>query len=201
MSLFNSLKIALISFLFLTQITSSFAQNMVKMTGGCSYKGDKLPLEVSLYEALETEEKMVNEIINSVGLPQNFIILSSPEVDNACATILFNTHTKKYDRVIIYNPLFILTLQDEVGDWAVKSVLAHEIGHHLAGHSFGTTVISEQEADRFAGFILSKMGATEKEALSAIEALLKNTPPNSTHPPYGARYVITSSAWREAKQK
>jgi len=45
------------------------------------------------------------------------------------------------------------------------------------------------------------MGATEKEALSAIEALLKNTPPSSTHPPYGARYFITSSAWREAKQK
>ena len=71
------------------------------------------------------------------------------------------SHRKRY---ILYNPTYITTLNNLTKNkWAVMALLAHEVGHHLNGHTIrkgGSTPELELQADEFAGFILHKLGAT-----------------------------------------
>ena len=76
-------------------------------------------------------------------------------------------------RVIAYNRQFMQDVARTTGDsdWSGTSILAHEIGHHLSGHTLlpgGSKPPIELEADKFSGFVLFKMGATLPEAEKAI---------------------------------
>ena len=49
--------------------------------------------------------------------------------------------------------------------WSNMAILAHEVGHHINGHTLSGDLsqyesrLEELEADEFAGFVLSKLGA------------------------------------------
>ena len=61
--------------------------------------------------------------------------------------------------------------------WAPVSIMAHEIGHHLSGHTItsgGSRPAIELEADKFSGYVLYRMGATQTAATKAIMALVDN---------------------------
>ncbi|MGZ8545123.1 MAG: hypothetical protein ACXWV0_07485, partial [Flavisolibacter sp.] len=77
-----------------------------------------------------TESRNIaQEIIDIVGLKPNFEVREA-NVPNAAA-IVYNG--KRY---VLYNPTFIRQLEQSTGTkWAGISVLAHEIGHHLNGHT------------------------------------------------------------------
>ena len=111
--------------------------------------------------------KTVVHIIRETGLAQNFIIL--PEnVNNVKAYIENN------ERIIAYNPEFMKKLQGDT-NWPGISVLAHQIGHHLSNHELknGVPNIQEEiEADKYAGFILYKLGASLDEALRALQIVI-----------------------------
>ena len=75
-------------------------------------------------------------------------------------------------RVIAFNKDFIGLVKRATGGnaWAPVSVMAHEIGHHLSGHTItpgGSQPPTELEADKFSGFVLYKMGASLDDASSA----------------------------------
>src|SRR5213592_2970096 len=99
---------------------------------------------------------IIRDIIAVVGLKPNFEIKEG-NIPNAAAVIY---NGKRY---IVYNPQFISKLNAAAGTrWAVVSVLAHEVGHHLNGHTLmntGSQPALEIEADEFSGFVLKKMGA------------------------------------------
>jgi len=99
------------------------------------------------------------------GLLSNFIIKTA-DVPNAKASISGST------RYVLYNQLFMKRVKQQTNtDWAAISILAHEIGHHLSGHTLddqGTRPNKELEADRFSGFVLAKMSATLEEAIITI---------------------------------
>lgn len=64
------------------------------------------------------------------------------------------------------------------------SILAHEIGHHLLGHTISigsSNPQDELEADKFSGFVLYKMGASLNDAVQAIQLLGSDTD-SKTHP-------------------
>ena len=72
---------------------------------------------------------MVNLIVDVVGLKPNFTVKAG-HVDNAAAVI---SNGKRY---ILYNPIFIKQIKNAVKtDWGSMSILAHEVGHHLNGHT------------------------------------------------------------------
>lgn len=122
----------------------------------------------------EYVESVVNLILDYTGLPKNFT-LEEVNWGNAAAFIDYSKQDSSY-RKITYQPDFFLKLNDSTGNfWASISILAHEIGHHLSGHT-ETKKFNNQfeiEADKFSGFILNRMGATLEDARAAIETVIK----------------------------
>jgi hypothetical protein len=85
-------------------------------------------------------------------------------------------------------------------DWASISILAHEIGHHLNGHTLdnlGSRPDKELEADDFSGFVMFKLGASLQDAQKAISTLVSEEG-SSTHPGKFARLTAIQKGWSRA---
>lgn len=143
---------------------------------------------------------MVDRIMGYTGLPANFVVTAGP-VPNALAVIMLDAQ-KIPQRVIAFNPDFIDTTQRVTGGgpWGPVSIMAHEIGHHLSGHTItagGSRPGLELEADKFSGYVLYKMGAPLAEATKAIDALGSETE-QPTHPAKSRRIAAIGQGWQEA---
>jgi hypothetical protein len=144
----------------------------------------------------EAEAKaIISRITGVVGLKPNFQIKTG-NVDNAAALVYGG---KRY---IIYNPVFIRQITAAVKtDWGSISILAHEVGHHLNGHTLtgkGSIPSLELEADEFSGYVLRKMGASLAEAQAAMQVLAsaKDSP---THPARTKRIAAIRQGWNSAQ--
>lgn len=139
----------------------------------------------------------VAKIVSYTGLSQNFEVVENPNIKTAIAYI------KKRKRYIAYNPEFMLRVKDRTkSDWGAISVLAHEIGHHLAGHTLVKRNRKPQEeldADRFSGFILHQMNATLDEAKTAIRSIELDSDPER-YPPKTERLVAITLGWLDANK-
>ncbi|MBV9987478.1 MAG: M48 family metalloprotease [Chitinophagaceae bacterium] len=139
--------------------------------------------------------EIINDIIAVVGLKPNFEVQAMSKIDNAAAV----TYNGK--RFIVYNPQFITNLNIAAGNkWAAVSVLAHEIGHHLNGHTLsgqGSLPALELEADEFSGFVLQKMGATLSQAQAAMK-IAGNYKESLTHPAGQDRLAAIQKGWNRA---
>jgi hypothetical protein len=137
----------------------------------------------------------VRMITQHSGLSPNFVVRENLEVKTAIAFI------KSRKRYIEYNPDIISGIVDSSHtDWAAVSILAHEIAHHFLGHTLDPTRISpgdELACDKYSGFILQRMGATEEEAVAAI-TIAGTTKATSSHPPRQARIEAISQGWQES---
>ena len=120
----------------------------------------KTSADTSMMKISDVRE-MLQEIIDITGLQTDFK-LKEANVLNIEASV---SHRKRF---ILYNPAYITTLNNLTKNkWAVMTLLAHEVGHHLNGHTIrkgGSTPELELEADEFAGFILHKLGATLEQS-------------------------------------
>jgi hypothetical protein len=137
---------------------------------------------------------VVREIIDVIGLKPRFE-LRAANIENAAAVIY---NGKRY---ILYNEDFLAAINNAVHtDWAGVSILAHEIGHHLNGHTLtraGSNPADELEADEFSGFVLRKMGASLAEAQAAMN-LLSEEHSSATHPGRSYRLASISKGWNSA---
>jgi len=140
---------------------------------------------------------IIKEIIDVVGLKPRFEVREA-NIDNAAA-VIYNGQ-----RYILYNRQFVAAVNNAVKtDWAAVSILAHEIGHHLNGHTLsgsGSNQQDELEADEFSGFVLRKMGASLADAQAAI-GLLSDEAGSYTHPGRSARLASISKGWRSASDQ
>jgi hypothetical protein len=138
--------------------------------------------------------QMISLITDVVGLKSNFKIKAG-DVDNAAAVIYSG------QRYVLYNPVFIRQVKNAVKtDWAGISILAHEVGHHLNGHTLlrsGSTPAIELEADEFSGFVLRKMGASLSES-QAVMRLISNERGSKTHPQRSKRLASIEKGWTKA---
>lgn len=142
----------------------------------------------------EAPRDIIGEIIDVIGLKPRFEVRSA-NIDNAAAVIY---NGKRY---ILYNERFLASINNAVHtDWAGVSILAHEIGHHLNGHTLssrGSNHADELEADEFSGFVLRKMGASMEEAQAAMQVLSEERS-SATHPGRSYRLAAISKGWRNA---
>lgn len=166
----------------------------------CRYEGGKIEGSIGGLAESAARAGVIARILRYTGLPANFQVMESAEVPNAAAVIL-KGEDGLLKRVIAYNEKFM----DEVSThtaWAGTSILAHEIGHHLCGHTLlpgGSQPPSELEADSFSGFVLAKMGATLEEAQQAMRALGSDSG-SATHPPKGSRLNAIAAGFRQSKE-
>ncbi|WP_294822492.1 hypothetical protein [uncultured Flavobacterium sp.] len=165
-----------------------------KYTAMCSYYGETISGDIEAYEAGRTAGNVVKDIMSVIGLKSNFE-LRAANVPNAAAVIL------KSKRYILYNPDFMDKINSATGNkWAAISILAHEIGHHLNGHTLdkvGSRPQTELEADEFSGFVLRKMGASLVEAQSAM-AMIASLKGSHTHPAKNDRLAYIATGWKSA---
>lgn len=163
----------------------------------CSYYGEELPNAVHTFSSDNEAETVIRTIMSATGLPKNFKIRAAG-IPNAAAVI------KGSDRYILYNQNFIHSLKAATrSDWSPYSVMAHEIAHHLAGHTLnnsGSRPSLELEADKYSGFILAKLGASLEDAQATI-ASIGDLKPSVTHPAKHDRLAAIANGWFESCAK
>lgn len=139
-------------------------------------------------------KRLAERIINVVGLRANFDIRPA-NIENAAAVVYGGK------RFVLFNPTFINNLIKTTGtEWAAISVLAHEIGHHLNGHTVsgsGSQPTAELESDEFSGFVLRKMGASLAQAQAAMKTLA-SARASRTHPGQYDRLTAIQQGWNHA---
>ncbi len=183
----------------LTQGVNAFVVN--DSSYYCNYAGEKEEAKLYTFPVQTEAVDITKDILGDIGLPSNFTVLAS-NVPNAMA-YMYSKGDKAGKRYIFYNPKFFLDVQDSTHtDWAKISILCHEIGHHLAGHTLTTAKRPEMEleADKFSGFILRRMGASEHDAISAMEKLGSKRA-SATHPDKYSREAAILAGWEEADYK
>ena len=165
----------------------------------CSYNKDISNSQVQIFQPDIETETIIYKIMNLVSLPTNFEIKSS-NVDNAAATILESDNLLK--RYILYNPKFLNRVKYKSGnEYSAWSILAHEIGHHLSGHTLGVNSSShkqELEADEFSGYVMYKLGATLNQSKSAVNNFCDEQA-SISHPSKSLRLKAIEKGWINAK--
>ncbi|MBO3271026.1 membrane-binding protein [Hymenobacter defluvii] len=141
------------------------------------------------------QRDVLRDITSVVGLKPRFELQATSEVDNAAA-VVYNGQ-----RYLLYNPQFVAAV-NRAGrtDWAGTSILAHEMGHHLNGHTLtgrGSNPADELEADEFSGFVLRKMGASLAQAQAAM-AVISDEHGSATHPGRSQRLAAISRGWQQS---
>jgi len=154
---------------------------------------------IGYYDTEREAKEAVAKILMYTGLEPNFVIMATT-LKSVKNVITYIKGTKRY---IEYNPDFIKDLKLKSNtNWAAVSVLAHEIGHHLLGHTLDYGVINpdnEIEADKFSGFILCKMGASLDQTIAAIETVGHNLD-TIKHPKKIARIDAIKRGWEQANK-
>ncbi|MBD2757551.1 M48 family metalloprotease [Spirosoma validum] len=165
----------------------------------CNYTGGKVSSEVVCSPTTKSNghaEKVVDRILKPIGLMRNFKVIECSNTDNCFATVL------KGQRFIVYDGAFMAQIEEETEtDWSAISIMAHEIGHHLQGHTIdgrGGQPQKEIEADKFSGFVLHQLGASLEESMIAVRAL-GDEHATSTHPAKPARLDAIRKGWLEAE--
>ena len=184
------MKLRIIIILLVAMVSNGFAQTPTITPSQIAGWIQKPATFTSVSDA----KTMIADIIEVIGIKQNFEVMAA-KIDNAAAV------TYRGKRFILYNPDFINRLDAAAGNkWASISILAHEIGHHLNGHTLeniGSQPEKELEADEFSGFVLRRMGATLAQAQAAMQ-IAANYKQSLTHPGKTDRLTAIAAGWNRA---
>ncbi len=178
----------------LSMLAVSAQKNPHRHSFICSYYGEPINTPVVGFTSSAEAKNVINKIIDVIGLQPSFEIRSA-NIPNAAAVV------QAGKRYIMYNPNFIANVEKAAGDkWASIAILAHEIGHHLNGHTIagiGSRPSIELEADEFSGFVLRKMGASLSQAQLAMKVAADQRT-SATHPGKNDRLNYIAYGWNKA---
>ena len=184
----------------------------VQVSFGQTKEGVELCLEYQKIVSGFNSEKEANEaldkILNVIGASKNFTLIPCDNINNALAI------TFKSERYILFDSEFMNQITQLTNDWSSIFILAHEVGHHINGHTREALLISvldditlekkrqeELEADEFASFILAKLGASYSEIEETIDLIASNEDDlYSTHPSKNKRIAAIKTGYYKAKE-
>ena len=158
------------------------------------------------FSAFSTEKEAneaLDKILNVIGASKNFTLVPCDDISNALAV------TFKGERFILFDEAFMRKLTQLTNNWSSLFILAHEVGHHINGHTRDfllATVLGDQsledrrkeelEADEFASFIVSKLGASYSQIEETIDLIASNESDlYSTHPNYDKRIAAVKKGF------
>jgi len=196
-------------FCFCLLSVATVAQTRKKPLFFCSYGEENRGVELCTdlqrrsFPSTQHAERAVDLILNPIGLKRNFVLVSCPEIENAVAV----TYEDGL-RYIVYDNSFMESIDRSSNtDWASVSILAHELGHHLQGHTLRSVSLqqrreNELEADEFSGFAMFKLGRSLGEA----QAAMNNFPDvddeeTSTHPKKWRRLAAIKKGYENAQSQ
>jgi len=152
-------------------------------------------------------EKGLDRILSVIGASKRFVLQPCSNINNAVAA------SYKGIRYIFYDRDFMSSVNSG-NNWDNLFILAHEVGHHINGHSLDLVLYAaevvepetlvnkrqqELEADEFAGFILGKLGATLEQTSASINLMASTSDDTySTHPSKSKRLAAISIGHNKA---
>jgi hypothetical protein len=191
-----------IAIFLLGLLSNGSSQEKLILTNYCVFDGSRINSgkEIEIYKINFTSDQEAQDalarIMKFTGLEQNFEIYPA-NVANAEAGI------EGTRRLILYNRDFMKKVRDATStEWSEISILAHEVGHHLQGHTLlpgGSRPKMELEADKYSGFILNRMNASLDQAQAAMK-LIATDKGSETHPGKQARLAAISNGWLDAQK-
>ena len=153
----------------------------------------------------------LNKILSVTGMSKRFVLKQCSDISNCIAT------TYKGIRYILYDKEFMDAIAVNTNSWSNLSILAHEIGHHVNGHSldiivYGSETVEpptlsesrqmELVADEFSGFVMYRLGATLYQAQEAVNLICTNEDDTySTHPKLNKRLAAIEKGYNKAKSQ
>ncbi|MEZ4951476.1 MAG: M48 family metalloprotease [Saprospiraceae bacterium] len=198
-------QICTLAFLLIAMTAFGQLKDQKRVIHSCSYGEDNIGAELCSYfqsqgfSSNTDAEESIRKILEPIGLKPNFVLVPCPNIQNALAVNLDDGV-----RYIVYDPIFMEGIQKNAKtNWTSISILAHEVGHHLNGHTLtvgndAQTRGEELEADEFSGFILAKIGSSLEQAQAAMKALPHPTCANevySSHPCLEKRLKAIKEGW------
>ena len=188
---------------------TSLSQTSEKPRFFCSYgegnRGAELCARIQMesFASNAHAEGAVDRILKPLGLRRNFVLISCPSINNAVA-VTYNDGI----RYIVYDNAFMQRVSRSSNtDWASLSILAHELGHHLQGHTLRRVSLqqrrmNELEADEFSGFVMFKLGASLAQAQAATNTLRDvGDEESSTHPKKWRRLEAIKAGYDNARSQ
>ena len=149
------------------------------------------------------------QILAVTGMSKRFVLQECEGIENCIATAY------KGIRYILYDNEFMEIIASKTNSWSNLSILAHEIGHHVNGHSLDLIVYAveaaqlptlaesrqmELEADEFSGFVMQKLGASLEQAQQAIKLITTNDDDTyATHPSKDKRLKAIEIGFNKAR--
>lgn len=191
--------------LFITSFLNAQSFNLCKYTEGnvsASHIINSLPNDDNIIE-------MVNSIKNIIEVPDTFITVNSPGFNNCAAMIYYGK------KLIIYDPEFLYHISNGQKHIMI-SIIAHEIGHHLLGHTASVETKNmhkiedklevqrkrELEADYFSGIIMEKLGYSLNQALEGVSKLADHyDDAYFTHPLKEKRNLVITETFERSVKK
>jgi hypothetical protein len=161
------------------------------------------------FKSENSADTALDQILGVIGASKRFILQPCSNINNAIAI----TYTGV--RYILYDPEFMSMLSYS-NDWANMFILAHEVGHHINGHTVDALLflndavdkqslsekrIQELEADEFAGFVLGRLGASLSDATLIATNFSNDDDSYSTHPSKSKRIAAITKGFNESGGK
>lgn len=158
--------------------------------------------QMSNFVSLSEAEHAAARIMDAAGLRTvDFQILVAEETRNAAAGIpVSGPYANR--RVIMYDPVLLQNIERRAGEWGPMGVMAHEVAHHLLGHTVfgdGSNPPAELDADFYTGFILNRMGASLEDAQAGMRVVASRRG-SASHPPRDERLEAIALGWDKARE-
>jgi hypothetical protein len=137
--------------------------------------------------------QVVSRIKRKLSVTAKFNIYIAENEDNAFATVADG------QKILVVDVGFLEKLNRLSGtEWGAIQVIAHEIGHHIAGF-IADRHRSELNADYWSGQSLQRLGSDRRAATRAIMAVgTENDTP--THPNKHRRAAVIEQGWQDASE-
>jgi len=139
--------------------------------------------------------EVVREIKKTLGFNVEIDIYIAKAENNCFATV-----GKGGARLLIADIDFLESVNNYAGTkWAAISVIAHEVGHHIAGFNHHESQLDDElDADYWSGYVLQKLGSSENAATKCILKFGTEQDTDS-HPNKYTRAKTIESGWGDAK--
>jgi len=135
--------------------------------------------------------RVIQWICEQIGVRPNFELRAADfERRNIAVAATHGTQ-----RFVIYDDKWFAFEENRVS-WYSVYILAHEIGHHIYGHTSGLRPDKRQgelDADRFGGWIVARLGGRLGQALAFMPYLSEKI--SETHPARNKRIEATREGW------
>lgn len=140
----------------------------------CNANGGAVSLPADLHEQPDSAAglEVIGQLLAVTNLPMNFSVIET-SVPHITAMVLEERDLAPR-RVLLISPELLARAKEALGgkDWALIAAVAHEAGHHLAGHGLANGPgrdADEAEANAFAGLVLARLGAEFADVVAVAQ--------------------------------